>query len=72
MNWRGQSLTSIRTIIELIGATTTSSGLKVHASYDSNWYPTGVKISDRDFNTIALTPNNWHGNWNYTIAGTTP
>jgi Rhodopirellula transposase DDE domain len=46
MNWRGRPLTSIRTIIELIFATTNQTGLTVAASYDPNWYATGIKITD--------------------------
>ncbi len=72
MNWRGRPLTDIRTIVELIAATTTQTGLTVQAAYDPNWYPTGVKVSDADYATIALTPHDWHGEWNYTIAQSNP
>jgi transposase len=72
INWRGRALTDIRTVVELIGATTTRTGLSVQALYDPNWYPTGEKISDADFATIPLTPHEWHGEWNYTIAQSNP
>jgi hypothetical protein len=68
MNWRGRSLTDIRTIVELISATKTKTGLTVQAAYDPNWYPTGEKISDATLASIDLTPHQWHGEWNYTIA----
>jgi len=58
----------MRTIIELISATATTTGLTVQASYDPNWYPTGVKISDAEFEAIPLRRNDWHGEWNYEIA----
>jgi transposase len=67
-NWRGRPLTDIRTIVELIAATTTTTGLAVQCAYDPNWYPTGEKISDRDFRSLPVTPHDWHGDWNYTIA----
>jgi transposase len=67
INWRGRPLTDIRTIVELIGATTTTSGLTVQAGYDPNWYPTGERISDADYATIPLRPHDWHGEWNYDI-----
>ena len=67
MNWRGRPLTSIRTIIELISATTTNTGLTVQADYDPNWYPKGVKITDRQLAAVPLTRHDWHGDWNYTI-----
>jgi hypothetical protein len=68
MNWRGRPLTDIRTIVELIAATTTQSGLTVQAAHDPGWYPTGQKISDTDYAGIPLTPHEWHGEWNYTIT----
>ncbi len=70
MNWRGRPLTSIRTIIELIGATTTQTGLAVHASYDPNWYPKGVKITDIQMAELPLQRHDWHGDWNYTLNPT--
>ena len=68
MNWRGRPLTDIRTIVELIAATKTKTGLSVQASYDPEWYPTGVKVTDKDLAALPLTPHNWHGDWNYTIT----
>ncbi len=68
LNWRGRSLTDLRTIVELIAATKTKAGLTVQCGYDPNWYPTGVKISDRDYAAIPLRPHDWHGEWNYSIA----
>ena len=68
MNWRGRPLTDIRTIVELIGATTTTTGLAVQAAYDPGWYPTGIKITDTQMDALPLTRHNWHGDWNYTIA----
>ena len=68
MNWRGRPLTSLRTVIDLISATTTKTGLAIQAADDPNWYPTGVKISDAELATVPLTPQEWHGDWNYTIT----
>ncbi|MDH3680629.1 MAG: ISAzo13 family transposase [Acidimicrobiia bacterium] len=68
INWRGRPLTTIRTIIELIGATTTQTGLTVTASYDPNWYPKGVKITDTQMNALPLQHHDWHGDWNYTLT----
>jgi transposase len=67
INWRGRPLTDIRTIIELISATTTKTGLTVQAAYDPNWYPTGERVSDEDFAAIPLRAHEWHGEWNYDI-----
>ena len=68
MNWRGRPLTSYRTIIELISATTTATGLTIRAEADTNRYETGVKVSDEELATVPLTRHDFHGDWNYTIA----
>ena len=67
MNWRGRPLTSLRTVIELISATTTKTGLKIQAADDPNWYPVGVKVSDAELAAVPLIPHEWHGDWNYTV-----
>ena len=67
MNWRGKPLTTYRTVVELIAATTTKTGLRVEADLDHGYYPTGRKISDRDFNALPVTGHEFHGDWNYTI-----
>jgi transposase len=68
INWRGRPLTDIRTMVELISATTTRTGLTVQAVHDSEWYATGVKITNAQLATIPLRTHEWHGEWNYTIA----
>ena len=67
MNWRGRPRTSYRTIVELIGATTTTKGLRIKAERDTEWYPLGVKISDAEMAALPLTRHNWHGDWNHTL-----
>jgi hypothetical protein len=67
MNWRGRPLTGLRTIIELISATATTTGLTIQAAHDPNWYPTGVKVSDVELAAVPLVPHDFHGEWNYTI-----
>jgi transposase len=70
INWRGRPLTNIRTVVELISATTTQGGLTIQAAYDAHVYPKGVKITDAQFNAIPITKHDWHGDWNYTISHT--
>ena len=43
-NWRGKPLLSFEVIVNLIAATTTVKGLKVHAEIDDGVYPAGTKI----------------------------
>ena len=68
MNWRGRPLTSLRVIIELISATTTTTGLTIQADYDPSWYPTGVKITNKELAAVPLDSHEFHGEWNYTIT----
>jgi hypothetical protein len=67
-NWRGRPLSDYMTIIELIGSTTTKTGLEVFAMLDGAEYPIGVKVSDREMETLNIEPNPWHGEWNYAIT----
>jgi hypothetical protein len=67
MNWRGKPLTSLRTVIELISATATTTGLTIEADCDLNWYPKGVKVTDADLAAVPLAPHEFQGVWNYTI-----
>ena len=68
-NWRGQPLTSREVVVSLIGATTTRTGLSVHAELDQGTYPSGVKISDEQMAALRpqLEPHDFHGDWNYTV-----
>ncbi len=68
MNWRGRPLTSHEAAIELIGATTTRQGLRVHAELDPGTYPTGLKVSDEELAAVALFRHDFHGEWNYTLS----
>ncbi len=67
MNWRGRTLTSYRVIVQLIANTTTKKGLKVNAALDEAYYPTGVKISNKELAAVPLTRHEFHGDWNYTV-----
>ncbi|MGH7937880.1 MAG: ISAzo13 family transposase [Bryobacteraceae bacterium] len=66
-NWRGRPLTSYQTIVNLIGSTTTKTGLKVRAALDTTEYETGIKISDEELARVNCTRDAFHGEWNYTI-----
>ncbi|GAC1385000.1 MAG: ISAzo13 family transposase [Acidimicrobiales bacterium] len=68
MNWRGRPLTNLRTIIDLISATATTTGLTIQAGHDPNWYPTGIRITDAQLAAVPLHPHDFHGEWNYTIT----
>jgi hypothetical protein len=72
MNWRGRPLLSHQTVVSLIAATKTRSGLKVRAKLDRTPYPLGIGVSDSEMKTIDLRPHAFHGDWNYTIASRFP
>ena len=71
INWRGKPLYSLQTIINLIAATTTNSGLKVHAELDKGKYPK-VKVTDAELKAVNLHGHDFHPEWNYTIAPRAP
>jgi hypothetical protein len=66
-SWRGEPLRDYETIVRLIAGTTTAKGLRVTCRLDRRRYPVGRKVPDKEFATINLTPNAFHGEWNYTI-----
>ncbi|MET8646675.1 ISAzo13 family transposase [Streptomyces sp. NPDC004675] len=67
MNWRGRPLTSHDVIVNSIAATTTRTGLKVHAVLGPGTYDTGIKVTDSDIDALAMHRHRFHGDWNYTL-----
>jgi hypothetical protein len=67
-NWRGKPLVSHEVIVQLIGATTTETGLQVCCEIDANLYPKGVQVTEQEMQAINLTRADFHGEWNYIIA----
>ena len=68
MNWRGKPLRSYRTIVQLIAATTTDTGLKVRAELDERKYSKGLKVSDAQLAAVNISRHSFHGDWNYSIS----
>lgn len=66
-NWRAQPLIDLVTVVNLIAATTTKTGLKVCCELDENVYEKGIKVSDEEMNKLNLQRSDFHGEWNYTI-----
>ncbi len=67
-NWRGRPLTDYATIVQLIGNTRTTTGLKVCSELDDHAYPLKEKVTAEQLSQVRLTPAAFHGEWNYTIA----
>src|SRR5689334_2183161 len=67
-NWRGKPLVSHHVIIQLIGATTTKTGLTVTCDIDQSLYPKGIKVTDAEMAALNIQRNAFQGDWNYTIS----
>ena len=68
LNWKGRPLVSYETVVNLIGATRTKTGLRIKAALDTREYEAGVKISDEEMLRINLRPHSTNPSWNYTIS----
>ncbi len=66
-NWRGRPLTDRVAIVELIGATTTKTGLRIECALDTRTYEKGIKISDDEMAALNIEGDEFHPEWNYTI-----
>ena len=66
-NWRGKPLESHEVIVNLIGNTTTKTGLRIQAELDSRTYPTGIAVPDEEMAGLNMEKSAFHGEWNYSI-----
>jgi len=66
-NWRGKPLVSHEVVVNLIGATTTTTGLRVKSELDTNQYPAGRVVSDDELSAIHIRRDVFHGDWNYSL-----
>src|SRR5215213_9440236 len=67
-NWRGVPLRSLEIMVNLIGQTTTRTGLRIEAELDTDRYEVGLKVSDAELAAVQITRADFHGNWNYKIS----
>ena len=70
LNWRGRPLETYQTVVNLIANTTTATGLTVRCELDPNLYPTKIKLTNQQKESIPITRHKFHGEWNYTIRST--
>jgi hypothetical protein len=66
-NWRGRPLVSREVVVNLIGHTTTKTGLAIRSALDENSYPTGRAVTAQQLESLAIKQEKFHGEWNYTI-----
>ena len=67
-NWRGRPRISRRAVVELIAATTTTTGLTVACELDTNAYPKGLKVTGAQMASLNIQGSDFHPEWNYTIS----
>lgn len=66
-NWRGKPLVSHEVMVNLIASTTTRTGLTVRCELDTNKYPKGIRITDKELKQVHIIRDPFHGEWNDTI-----
>jgi hypothetical protein len=66
-NWRGRPLESRMAVVELIGATTTKTGLKVDCVLDTRSYEKGIKVSNAEMDSLNIIGEDFHPEWNCSI-----
>lgn len=66
-NWRGKPLVSHEVVVELIGATTTKTGLTVKCALDTRSYPKGTAVTNAQMATVKLEAHEFCPQWNYTL-----
>ncbi len=66
-NWRGKPLISREAVVQLIGNTSTNSGLLLQALLDENEYQKGIEVSDEELAAVNIVQEDFHGEWNYSI-----
>jgi hypothetical protein len=70
-NWRGRPLVSREVVVNLIGHTTTKTGLAIRSELDENSYPTGREVTAQQMESLSIKRDKFHGEWNYTIQSRT-
>lgn len=59
---------SHKVIVQLIAATTTTSGLTIACDIDATSYPKGAKVPDQQISRLNIRYDRFHPDWNYTIV----
>src|ERR1019366_7300754 len=63
----GETVRKSRVIVNLIGNTTTKTGLRIQTGIDSQIYPTGIEVPDEVMGGLNMEKSEFHGEWNYRI-----
>ena len=68
LTWKCQPLLNYETVVNLISATKTRSGLKVKAVLDKTHYETGVPVTKAQMEELHLSREKTNPQWNYTLS----
>jgi hypothetical protein len=68
LNWKGEPLVSFETVIQLISATTTRTGLRIKARLDKRTYVTGIEITEEEMDKLNLRLHEKNPQWNYSLS----
>ena len=71
-NWRGRPLLNRQVVVNLIGGTTSKTGLRIRAALDESTYQAGIKVSEKELTGLAIERDDFHGEWNYRILPRPP
>lgn len=66
-NWQGVPLETLEVVVQSIGATTTETGLEIHAWLDNQTYEKGRTVSDEELAGCSIKYHHYHGEWNYEL-----
>ena len=67
-NWRRRPVESRAVVVNLIANTRTEKGLPIEAEIDDAFYAPGITIPDEAMATLAITREEFHGEWNSSLA----
>lgn len=67
-NWRGRTLSSLETVVNLIANTTTTKGLRIECELDKGEYARGIVVTPEEMSSLNITPSETCGAWNYKIT----
>ncbi len=70
--WRGRPLTDHATIIDLIAATSTKTGLKVESALDTRIYEKGIRVTKAEMERLDIRGDAFHPEWNYSVVPQQP
>ena len=55
------------TVVDLIAATTTKTGLKIKSALDTGTYEKGIKVGKAEMKRLDIRGDTFHPEWDYTV-----